>query len=199
MNRPAAKMHKVEMKRSGAMAVLLLAISATPVNVAAEPARWTIDYAASKVGFTAEQAEAQFDGSFGKFDADVRFDPGALADSRAEVSIDTGSVATANKDRDGILRGDGWFETTKFPSARFTAKEFTKTNDGFEAHGELTIRTTAVPVKFVFTVAQTGDRVELHGSADLDRLAFGLGTGEWADPKAIGTKVHVVVTLVGTR
>jgi polyisoprenoid-binding protein YceI len=167
--------------------------------VAAEPARWTIDYAASKLAFTAEQAEAQFDGSFGKFDADVRFDPAALADSRAEVAIDTASVGTANKDRDGILRGDGWFESPKYPNARFAAKEFVKTGDGFEAHGELTIRAVTVPVKFDFTVAQTGNRVELNGKAELDRLAFGLGTGEWADPKAIGTKVTVVVKLVGTR
>jgi len=177
---------------------LMLACLALP-TFAAEPARWTIDYTASKLAFAAEQAEAKFDGSFGKFDADVRFDPAALADSHAEVSVDTASVATANKDRDGILRGDGWFESPKFPNARFVAKEFTKTDDGFEAHGELTIRTVTVPVKFVFTVAQTGNRVELNGEADLDRLAFGLGTGEWADPKAIGTKVTVIVKLVGTR
>jgi len=180
-----------------ASAILWLAFSAAAF--AAEPARWTIDYGASKLGFTAEQAEARFDGSFGKFDADVRFDPSALGDSRAEVSIDTASVATANSDRDSVLRGDGWFESPKFPNARFVAKEFAKTNDGFEARGDLTIRTTSVPVKFVFTVAQTGNRVELNGTAELDRLAFGLGTGEWADPKAIGTKVTVVVKLVGTR
>ena len=179
--------------------VVLLGACFAASAVAAEPARWTIDYAASKLAFTAEQAEAQFDGSFGRFDADVRFDPAALADSRADVSIDTGSVATANKDRDGILRGAGWFESSSFPNARFTVKEFVRTNDGFEARGQLTIRTVTVPVKFVFTVAQTGNRMELHGSADLDRLAFGLGTGEWADPKAIGTKVHVDATLVGTR
>jgi polyisoprenoid-binding protein YceI len=178
-------------------AVLLSCIWASAF--AAEPARWAIDYSASKLGFTAEQAEAPFDGSFAKFDADVRFDPAALADSRAEVAIDTASVATANKDRDGILRGEGWFESSAFPAARFTAKEFVKTNDGFEARGELTIRTTAVPVAFAFTVKQDGNRVELNGKAQLDRLAFGLGTGEWADPKAIGTKVTVVVKLVGTR
>ena len=166
---------------------------------AAEPARWNIDYAASKLGFTAEQEEASFDGTFAKFDADVHFDPAALADSRADVTIDTASVSTANQRRDGYLKGDGWFESPAFPTAHFTAKEFVKTNDGFEAHGELTIRTTTVPVKFAFTVKQDGNRVELNGKADLDRLAFGLGTGDWSDPKAIGTRVTVVVKLVGTR
>ena len=74
-------------------------------SVAAEPGRWTIDYASSRIAFTAEQAEAPFDGSFKTFEADVRFDPAALADSRADVQIDTASVATSDKERDGILQG----------------------------------------------------------------------------------------------
>jgi hypothetical protein len=44
-------------------------------SVAAEPGRWTIDYASSRIAFTAEQAEAPFDGGFKTFEADVRFDP----------------------------------------------------------------------------------------------------------------------------
>ena len=81
----------------------------------------------------------------------MRFDPNALAASTADVSIDTGSVATADKERDGILKGAGWFEVEQYPHAKFTAKEFAKTKDGFEAHGELTLRTISVPVTFRFT------------------------------------------------
>ena len=83
----------------------------------------TIDYAASRIAFTAEQAEAPFDGSFKTFEADVRFDPNALAESHADVQIDTASVATSDKERDGILRGAGWFESEQFPRAHFAAKE----------------------------------------------------------------------------
>ena len=168
-------------------------------TVAAEPARWTIDYAASRIGFTAEQAEAPFEGAFKTFEADVRFDPNALAESRADVQIDTASVATSDKERDGILRGAGWFESEQFPKARFTAKEFVKTPTGFDAHGEVTIRSASVPVTLHFTLKDAGGHVELHGDADLDRFAFQLGLGDWADTKWIGKAVHVAVTLVGTR
>jgi polyisoprenoid-binding protein YceI len=169
------------------------------MHAAAEPGRWTIDYAASRIGFTAEQAQAPFEGAFKTFEADVRFDPNALAASTADVSIDTGSVATADKERDGILKGAGWFEVEQYPQAKFTAKEFAKTKDGFEARGELTLRTMSVPVTFRFTETESGGRVELHGEADLDRFAFNLGLGDWADTKWIGKTVHVAVTLVGTR
>jgi len=168
-------------------------------SVAAEPGRWTIDYASSRIAFTAEQAEAPFDGGFKTFEADVRFDPTALSESRADVQIDTSSVSTADKERDGILTGSGWFESEQFPRAHFVAKEFAKTSDGYEARGELTIRSVTLPVIFRFTLKDAGGRFELHGGADLDRLAFQLGLGDWADPKWIGKTVHVAVTLIGSR
>jgi polyisoprenoid-binding protein YceI len=166
---------------------------------AAEPNRWTIDYASSRIAFTAEQAGAQFEGSFKTFEADVRFDPDALAQSSADVQIDTASVATSDKERDGDLRGQGWFESEQFPKARFTAKEFVKTKEGFEAHGDLTIRSATAPVTFRFTLHDDGGRLELHGDTDLDRFAFQLGLGDWADTKWIGKTVHVAVMLVGHR
>ena len=180
-----------------ALAVLFAAICCQ--GAAAEPNRWAIDYSASRLGFTAEQAEASFDGAFTKYDADVRFDPNALADSRVEVLIDTASVATLDKERDGILRGTGWFEVESFPQAHFAAKEFVRTAAGFEARGELGIRAATVPVVFRFTLTEKDGRIELHGTADLDRFAFGLGLGDWADTKWIGRNVQVVVTLIATH
>jgi polyisoprenoid-binding protein YceI len=167
--------------------------------IAAEPARWNVDYGASHLGFTAEQAGAKFNGEFKSFEADVRFDPNALGDSSATVSIATGSVATANGERDGILRGTGWFESETSPHATFTAHEFVKTDTGFLAKGELQIRSARVPVSFQFALKESGGRIELTGATKLDRLALGLGLGDWADTKWIGKDVDVTVTLVGSR
>lgn len=180
-----------------AVGVLLALISA--IAVAAEPNRWTIDYGASRLGFAAEQAQAKFDGAFSKFDADVRFDPNALGDSCAEVAIDMASVTTADKERDGILSGAEWFDTGKYPQAHFSAKTFARSGDGFEAKGELRIRDKTAPVVFRFTLTESGGRTELRGSADLDRFAFDLGLGDWADTQWIGQRVQIVVTLVATR
>lgn len=181
-----------------ASSMLLLVLVSLTV-FAAEPNRWTIDYGASRVGFTAEQAQAKFDGAFAKFDVDVRFDPNALAESRADVVIDMTSVATADKERDGILNGAEWFDTGKFPQARFSAKTFARAGDGFEARGELCIRDKTVPLVFRFTLAENGGRTELRGNADIDRFAFDLGLGDWADTKWIGADVQIVVTLIAKR
>jgi polyisoprenoid-binding protein YceI len=179
-------------------ALWILALAVGPL-AAAEPARWNIDYASSRIAFTAEQAEAPFDGSFKTFEADVHFDPAALAESRADVQIDTASVATSDKERDGILRGAGWFESEQFPRAHFVAKTFAKAGDGYEARGELMIRSVTLPVVFRFTLKDAGGRIVLNGEAELDRLAFQMGLGDWADPKWIGKTVQVHVTLIGSR
>ena len=184
----------VQVKR---IAVLLLYCLAVPA--AAEVGRWEIDYGASRLEFTAQQAGAGFQGRFKSFEADVHFDPAALAQSTATVSIDTGSVDTSNKERDGILRGIGWFEAQANPRAEFSAREFVKTDAGFTAQGELKVRATSVPVTFMFTLQQRDGRIELEGTASLDRIALGLGLGDWADTQWIGQQVDVVVTLIGRR
>jgi polyisoprenoid-binding protein YceI len=172
---------------------------ALAIPAAAEIGRWQIDYGASRLGFTAEQAGAEFDGAFETFDADVRFDPAALGQSRATVFIDTASVNTSDKERDGILRGAGWFEVEAFPRAQFAASTFVATDAGFAATGELTIRGASVPVTFQFSLTEHDGRVELTGTASLDRFALGLGLGDWADTEWVGQNVRVNVTLVGTR
>jgi polyisoprenoid-binding protein YceI len=180
------------MKALLATLALLAAATAT-----AQVASWRIDYAASRLSFTAEQAGAAFDGHFGSFDADVGFDPQQLSASHAMVSVDMASVDTANAERDGILRGEGWFETDSFARAQFVADDFVRTDDGFVAHGRLTIRAATVPVELAFTLTQADGRTTLHGSAELDRFAFGLGLGDWANTDWVGQRVHVDVVLVG--
>ena len=120
-----------------------------------------------------------------------------MSESHASVEIDTASVDTANGERDGILKGSGWFESKQYPHAEFVADDFSATDGGFVAHGKLTIRNATVPVDFSFTVKRQGDRNVLEGSADLDRFAFELGLGDWANTDWVGRYVHVKVVLVG--
>jgi polyisoprenoid-binding protein YceI len=167
----------------------LLAL-AEPVLIA-EPRAWSIDYAASRLEFVAQQAGANFRGRFERFEADVRFDPDALDRSAALVRIDTASIATLDDERDEILRGEGWFETDTYAQATFEATQFEARNGGFRARGTLTIRDLTLPVVFDFEPTRSG----IRGAATLDRLAFGLGTGDWADAKWIGHAVRVEVAL----
>ena len=156
---------------------------------------WPIDYAKSRIGFVAEQAGAKFPGRFERFEADVHFDPKALAESYAVVRVATASVATEDGERDAILRGEGWFESDKHTDALFEARSFEATASGYRAEGRLTIGEKSTPVQFDFHLTDSG----LAGACDLDRVSLGLGLGDWADEKWIGHHVHVDVVVVKSR
>jgi polyisoprenoid-binding protein YceI len=164
---------------------------------AADAPQWSIDYPKSRMTFTAEQAGAEFDGKFDEFRADVRFAPDALASSRARVVVPAASVNSENDERDGYLRGEGWFEVDKYPDVTWEAVRFDKLKDGrYRAVGKLTVRDLTVDLPFDFGIVQNGGEVTLDGTAKMDRLALGLGLGEWANTEWIGKDVLLHVKLV---
>ncbi|NJN51776.1 MAG: YceI family protein [Gammaproteobacteria bacterium] len=178
------------------VAIAVLAALCCSLSYGAELPLWQIDEQRSSLEFVAEQAGAKFRGRIARFDAQVRFDSDRLAESRAEVAIDMRTATTYESERDGIMQGAGWFETAAFPHARFEAAQFVRTGNGFTARGQLVVRGVAHPVAFDFTVEAAGEAQRLEGRALLDRVALGLGLGEWADPAWIGTDVAVEVVLM---
>jgi len=178
----------------GRLIVGALLVALTEPALVAEPRAWVVDYGASRIEFVAEQAGAKFRGRFERFEADIRFDPAALEASHALVKVDVRSISTLDEERDAILEGAGWFESDAFPEATFEATTFEAVDGGFDADGVLTVRDESVPVAFHFTLTDTG----LEGYAELDRIALGLGLGEWADSEWIGHRVRVEAVVTGT-
>jgi len=72
--------------------LLILASSAQAADYSAQ--------AGSTLGFTASYQGEAFNGSFGKFVPQIRFDPAKLADSRFDVRITLASANTQNSERD---------------------------------------------------------------------------------------------------
>jgi cytochrome b561 len=171
--------------------------TATPDTVAASsdlPA-WQIDYANSYIKFVGDQAGADFEGTWELWSAVLQFSPGQLDSSRFDVTIDTASAETQDDDRDTTLADPEWFDTMNFPEAYFRASEFSATSDGHVADGQLIIKNVASPVQLTFTVTADGDSRVLNGTAQLDRLALGVGTGEWEDTDWVGKDVTVQVHI----
>ncbi|MCY4322782.1 MAG: YceI family protein [Gammaproteobacteria bacterium] len=164
---------------------------------------WRIDYDNSKVSFFAEQAGAEFEGYWRNWDAEVRFDPEHLEASAARAEFNIDSVHTGDSERDETLRDAEWFDGNAHPLATFEATEFSALQDGsFEADSILTVKGLAAPVSFRFQLQQKAKRIVLNGEATIDRLAAGLGLGEWADTSWIGQFVRVKVEMhahVGER
>ncbi len=150
----------------------------------------------STLSFTGEQQGEPFQGQFRKFASTIRFDPAVLAEARFDVSVDITSADSANSERDETMLGAEFFDSKKFPKARFTTGAFRQIAPGkFEADATLTIRDKSVALKFPFTWSGDAKSAVLKAKVTLDRLAFGVGTGDWADGSSVGHKVDVNVHL----
>ncbi|MEM7611048.1 MAG: cytochrome b/b6 domain-containing protein [Pseudomonadota bacterium] len=171
---------------------------ATESQAAPTPARWVIDYAESYIEFEAEQAGAAFTGRWQQWDADMLFSPIALEDSKFIVTINVAGVSTNDQDRDSTLLDDEWFAASKHPTTTFETLSFAQDGNDYVATSTLTIKGQPSPVKLRFSVATNNNERQLRGTATLDRLALGVGTGEWSDTEWIGQFVRVTVNVKAT-
>lgn len=160
---------------------------------------WQIDYADSYIRFTGDQAGASFDGEWQDWSASMRFDAEKLDDSVFDVTIRTVAVETGDDDRDSTIVGPEWFDTDNYPEARYRTSSFTSlANVGFTAEGQLVVKDSAADVALEFTVQREGERRILMGFARIERLALGLGTGEWEDTTWVSNDVTVSVRVAAT-
>ena len=159
---------------------------------------WQIDYASSQIQFTGEQAGASFTGQWQQWQGKLQFDENNLAESRFDVGIDITSVSSNDDERDQTILSAEFFDVMKFPEATFQAQEFSSNDQGFVANGNLTMKGITQPTQLVFNITQTGNQITLTGSATLERHAWNIGVGDWADPTWVGSDVKVDVLVNAT-
>lgn len=186
------------------LAACAIATAAPVPASAADAPEWAVDAKSSTITFTGRQMNVPTDGKFQRFTAKVRFDPANLGGSAVEVTIQTGSARTGNKDIDLTLESDNFFEVKRFPTARFVATSFTaKGGNKYEAAAKLTIRGISQDVVLPFTldIAEKGGEMvaKVAGEVALSRTKFGIGRGEWSNTKVIADKVVVRIEVTARR
>lgn len=175
---------------------LLLSVSA-----AAPAAEWSLVAAGSTLGFSSSYDGEAFSGRFQRFTPAITLDPAKPEATRIEVSIDIASVATDNEERDGTLATPEFFWTGKFPSATFrtTACKAGAAPGAIDCEASLTLRDRTVAMPFNLRFEAAGGRATLKAAAKVDRIAFEVGSGDWADTDLIPQFVDVTVDLVLAR
>jgi polyisoprenoid-binding protein YceI len=177
------------------MALLAGAAMPAGAHAAGAATSYSADLQKSRLEFVGVQAGAEFKGTFHKFTAAVEFAPEALASSHIDVQIDVNSVDSMDKDRDATIRGSDMLDVPHWPTAHYVTRSFTKTATGYSALGALTLRgvTKDVPIDFRFTAGPEG--AKLDGSANLKRLDFGAGQGDWKSTEWVADAVKISFSL----
>ena len=172
------------------------AVAATPAPIT----NYTLDPTRSAFKFLFNQAGAESQGRFRKFNVALRFSDAQLPASRLEVAIDVASLDTGDDERDDALRDADLFNVAKFPQARFKAAKITRISAGrYEAIGKLTIRnvTRDARVPFTFRTAneKAGPAAYMTGRTTINRLDYGVGQGEWKATDQVANEVTVTFAL----
>ena len=148
--------------------------------------------AQSSIDFTIRQMGVPVQGHFRQFGAQVAFDPARVQDSRIVLTIDIASATMGSRETDAELPKAEWFHTARFPQATFrssTVKALDKNR--LEVAGTLSIKGVARDVVVPVTLAQSGAVTTATGTLALARLAYQIGTNEWADTSMVADEVQV--------
>ena len=171
--------------------IALLALSATPVRAA--------DYEqapGSSLVFAGTYQGEVFSGHFPGFRTSLHFDPADLAATRLEVDIPLSGVTTGNPDYDGEMRGESFFNVTRYMRARYVAEGARQLEDGrYATDGVLDLRGVSHPVTLTFSW-DGGQTPTLTGRATVDRLAFNVGSGDWAGTSIIPAEIAISTKVV---
>ncbi len=152
----------------------------------------------SEIRFVAKQLGVNVEGRFRKFKANVVFRPKALATSKADFEIELASVDLASEDSEKEVKGPLWFDTARFPVARFTSTSFKEVGAGkYEVLGRLTIKGTTRDLVVPVTMAAdpSGNWVA-QGAFPVKRLDFKIGEGLWSDTDTIAETILVRFRMV---
>jgi cytochrome b561 len=170
---------------------LAAAPTAAPIAAAAPGAaapQWRVDAAQSAITFSGTHAGTPFEGRFGAWSADIRFDPADLSTARVVVTIQTASAADGNPLHDSTLPQGEWFNVARYPTAEFRAEDVRRIGgDRYEARGALRIKDRTIPLTLPFTLTIAGDRATMRGAAQISRAEADLGqasdaAGDWVSP-----------------
>lgn len=173
---------------------------AAPSANAGAPPAWIVSSAASSIGFSGVHAGTPFQGRFGAWRADIRFDPNNLSQSSATVIIQTGSASDGVPLHDQSLPQAEWFDAASHPNATFRTSEIrARGGNAYEARGTLTIKGRAIDARLPFTVNISGDRATMDGSLSIDRKDANLGMASDPDAEYVSREIAVRVHVEARR
>lgn len=177
---------------------------AAPAPVArGQASAWRVDAARSSIGYAfnlddGAGGNSRIEGRFGRWQADIRFDPSDLANSAVAVTIETGSASNGIAAHDAAMREPGWFDSAAQPTATFHATDFRRRGNGYEARGELRIKRRERNVDLPFTLTINGDTAVMSGTITLDREDFHLGDDVEGE-EMVSRNVDVTIRVQATR
>jgi polyisoprenoid-binding protein YceI len=154
---------------------------AEPVK-APEPApaggsTYTFSQDGSKLEWVGAKVTGKHDGGFKTFNGTVRIPDGKIENGTVTVDIDTESVFSDAEKLTGHLKSPDFFDTAKFPKARFTSTSIKPGGDSGATHtvtGNLELHGVTKSITFPAKIEQSNDEVTVKAEFGINRKDFGI-------------------------
>lgn len=158
----------------------------------------------SSVTFGYKQMGVPLDGKFGKFAAQVSFDPAKVTKAQARIDINVDSIDTGSIEANDEVVGKLWFNAKTYPTASFVSTGLKALGGNrYEATGKLSIKNRTQDVVVPVTFQSVGSRGVFEGSLPIKRLDYLIGEGEWTDVGTVANEIqikfHLVVNAVPSK
>jgi polyisoprenoid-binding protein YceI len=137
---------------------------------------WNIDTEAAKINFSVKGPFGTVHGSFSGLKATIQFNEKDLAASSVSASVSAKTVSTGIGMRNHDLRSEEkWLNTDKYAEISFRSKKIEKTDKGYKANGELTLKGVTKAIEIPFTFAANGSSGVFKGTFTINREDFNVG------------------------
>ena len=196
------------------MTICLMMLSILPGLAQKKPDMnqfYPIDAGHSYIEFSIKyMGYAKVRGRFAEYSGMFRFDENDITNTSVTLTIKTKSIDSDLEFRDDDLKSENWFDAEKFPTISFSSKKVTKTMDGFDLIGDLTIKAVTKEVSLHLDPASgvlkdiRGDaQVIFTGKTSINRAEYGVEGKNWSAVKegitAVDNEVSIEFSILGKQ
>ncbi|MGY6554033.1 MAG: YceI family protein [Wenzhouxiangella sp.] len=177
-------------KRFLTLPVLLLA-GVLPLQAAAELSCFRADGDSGELNFRGEVEGTGFSGFFEDFRVRLCMHDEQLESAEIEVTVQMAAATVGNRQGDEALRGQYMFAVNQFPEAVWRSDSIAASGDGYRAQGQLSLRDISADQPVTLKLERQGDALWLSGTAEILRLDFNVGLGEFEDPDFVRNRIDL--------
>lgn len=179
------------MRRAAAFALLAVVLPARAADC------YGVDGARGSVTYEVRQAGAPFRGAFHRFGGKI-----CLAGenvTQVDVWLDPASVDSGLPEIDAALKDKDFFAVSQYPRAAYSSDSVQARAGGQLVRGVLQLKGKSRDLDVAITLQRAAGGLAISGSATLNRLDYGIGTGEWSNTQWLGGEVKLDFNVMLVR
>lgn len=177
-------------KRFLTLPALILA-AVFPLQAIADQTCYRADGSSGELNFRGEVEGTGFSGFFEDFEVRLCMEVEQLETAEIEVRVQMAAATVGNRQGDEALRGQYMFAVNQFPEAVWRSGSIAASDDGYLAQGQLSLRDISAEQPVNLKLEREGDALWLSGTAEVLRLDFNVGLGEFEDPDFVGNRIDL--------